>query len=287
MKACDWHLLLCKSPELGTHKIFVTVAGLGILICLYRYLGCFCHHSNQMLLHRQLKDEDHVSAERGLMIWLVFSMLVLTKLFHFTTRKSTHSRWCSNVYQHGYIPDVWWGSVTTKWIPRSRRLLSLTADLSNWLGLLWKLFKFPSFLHLNLYTRSSACPSQEWRCSYTTGNYLAFSAKEDTFLFLAFLFLKPKNTSHTNPRYLFFPALPGLKGRNIAVRDSHFWLDSINTTPHSGNPQENSETANANFVLLPFITLLKEGFKQRYTSNSVHSQFSQQNSREVFREGER
>lgn len=72
-----------------------------------------------------------------------------------------------------------------------------------------------------------------------------------------FLFLKPKNASYTNPRYLFFPALPGLKGRNIAVRDSYFWLDSINTTPHSGNLQENSQTANANFVLLPFIIPLK------------------------------
>lgn len=76
------------------------------------------------------------------------------------------------------------------------------------------------------------------------------------------------------PGTWFFPALPGLKGRNIAVRDSHFWLDSINTTSHSGNPQENSQTANANFVLLPFIIPLKEGFKQRYTSNSVHSVFT-------------
>lgn len=175
----------------------------------------------------------------------------------------------------------------SEWILQSRSLLNHTADLSNCLGLLWKLFKFPPFLHLNLYTKSSACPSQEWRCSCTMGNYLAYSAKEDTFLFLIFLFLKPKNASHTNPRYSFFPALPGLKGRNIAVRDSHFWLDSINTTPHSGNPQGNSQTANANFVLLPFIILLKEGFKQTYTSDSVHSQFSQQNSREVFREVER
>lgn len=98
---------------------------------------------------------------------------------------------------------------------------------------------------------------------------MVYSAKENIFLFL-----KPKNASHTNPRYLFFPALPGLKGRNIAVRDSHFWLDSINTTPHSGKLQENAQTANANFVLLSFIIPLKKGFKQRYTSNSVHPVFT-------------
>lgn len=95
---------------------------------------------------------------------------------------------------------------------------------------------------------------------------MVYSAKENIFLFL-----KPKNPSHTNPRYLFFPALPGLKGRNIAVRDSHFWLDSINTTPHSGKLQENAQTANANFVLLSFIIPLKKGFKQIYFKFSAPS----------------
>lgn len=41
-----------------------------------------------MLSQRQPKDEDHVSAEKVLAIWLVPSMLVLTKLFpSFTTRQ--------------------------------------------------------------------------------------------------------------------------------------------------------------------------------------------------------
>jgi len=69
--------------------------------------------------------------------------------------------------------------------------------------------------------------------------------------------MKLKNASHTKPRQLFFPDLSALEARHIAVRDSRFWLHSTNTAPLSGNPPENSQSDNANFVLLPSIIPLK------------------------------
>lgn len=106
--------------------------------------------------------------------------------------------------------------------PSIQQFTESYADLSNCLGLLWKLLKFHSFLHWSLDTRNSACPSQEWRCSYTKGNYLAYSAKEDTFLFLIFLFLKPKNTSHTNPRYLVFSSFAWFKRKKYSCKRQPF-----------------------------------------------------------------
>lgn len=118
--------------------------------------------------------------------------------------------------------------------------------------------------------------------------YLAITGREDAYTpreiiwhiqqrkILSFFLLWNQRMHPTqSPDSRFFQlCLVWKKKKNIAARDSHFWLDSTNTIPLSGNPQENSQPANANFVLLPSIIPLKEGFKQGHSSNSVHSVFS-------------
>lgn len=85
-----------------------------------------------------------------------------------------------------------------------------------------------------------------------------------------FSFYEMKGCISHKAQAVIFPALPGLEGRNTAVRDKPF----LATSPFSDNLQENSQPANANFVLLPSNMPLNEGFKQGHSSNSVHSVFT-------------
>lgn len=88
-----------------------------------------------------------------------------------------------------------------------------------------------------------------------------------------FSFHETKECIPHKAQTVFFFFFPALQGRNKAVRDSHFWLDSTNTILLLGNPQENSQRANEYFALLLSIFPLKEGFKQANSSNSVHPVF--------------